>query len=114
MYATMGRAERRSMIEQCIIDKILRGEPVHIVVSGKSNENVLDFQSWLQGFKHVCDARLLINCNSIVSQNGSERLDISIGPIPHSHREHLASTLSNLSRHTAPDSPLVIEEAREP
>jgi hypothetical protein len=97
------------MIEQRIIDKILRGERVRMFVSGKDNA-VDTFRSWLQEFRYSCGYKQFINCNSIVSLSGSERLDVEIGVIPCDRREFFVGILS---KNRALDSPLVIIEFRE-
>jgi hypothetical protein len=102
------------MIEQTIIDKILRGKKVHILVSvsGTDNTEVDKFRLWLRQFQHSQGEGQFINCNTIVSRDGSEgdKLDVEIGPVPLNMREHFAGTLGN----QVYDSPLMIRETCEP
>jgi hypothetical protein len=101
------------MIEQVVIEKIQHGEKIHISVSGR-NDVIDNLHYQLQEFQHLySNGERLVNCNSIISLDGSERLDVYVNTIPRNYRETLVDILSSKNQ-TPDDSLLVIKELHEP
>ena len=80
-----------------IIEAVLIGKSLHITVSGLRDEAFVAWRSWLRGFNMSCGVGYrCVNCNSVISVAGNERLEIGIGAIPGGQRKQFVDELRSI------------------
>ncbi len=82
------------MVEKDIIEKILRGEDVHIIVKNHKTSDLEDFKAWIRQFGRLCGGSPRLNCNLFTPFRGDTYLDVYIGDIPIGQSQLLAGKLS--------------------